>query len=77
MIIFMLCHSVVDYSDIQDNEFEEKPPRWDQPLYKEQTSGPQCGLSLMVSLYFRHSNIYNLTILSMFTIMIEILRRQF
>ena len=29
------------------NEFEGKPLRWDQP-----TSGPQCGLSLEVSLYF-------------------------
>ena len=33
------------------NEFERKPLRWDQPLYKYQTSGPQCGLSLEVSLY--------------------------
>ena len=33
------------------NKFEGKPLRWDQPLYKDQISGPQCGLSLEVSLY--------------------------
>ena len=33
------------------NEFEGKSLKWDQPFYKDQTSGPQCGLSLEVSLY--------------------------
>ena len=28
------------------NEFEGKPPRWDQPLYKDQTSGTQYMRSL-------------------------------
>ena len=36
------------------NEFEGKPLIWDQPLYKDQTSRPQCSPSLEVSLCMQH-----------------------
>ena len=51
-------HCEVDYNTVivwwitvTYNEFDGKPPRSDQPLYKDQTSCPQCGLSSEVSLY--------------------------
>ena len=30
------------------DEFEGKPQRWDQTLYKDQTSSPQCGHSSLM-----------------------------
>ena len=53
MIIFMLCYwwwIIVTY-----NEFW-KPLRWDQALYKDQTSSPQCGLSLEVFIVYGHNH---------------------
>ena len=38
------------------NEFEGKPLRLDQPLYKDQTSGPQSDLSLE-TVFMEHSQL--------------------